>query len=383
MVTSPMPPVPAVPEQPATIFVALELSKARWLVGIHTPVADKISRHGVAGGDSRALLELIARARRRAEQQLGRPAAVVCCYEAGYDGFWLHRLLCASGIENHVIDPASLPVDRRARRAKTDRIDLDALLRALMAWHRGEKQVCRVVRVPSVEEEDRRRRGRERERLVNERVQHLGRIKGLLMTQGIRDFAPARRDWRERLDGLRTGDGRRLPTALEAEIERECRRLWLVIDMIKAVEAERDQAASVTDAGRKAALLVRFAGIGAVSAHLLVDEVFHRAFANRREVAGFFGLASSPHSSGSVQRDQGISRAGNPRARRVAIELAWMWLRHQPGSGLSRWFHDRVGATRGRFRRIMIVALARKLMAALWRYLTTGAVPEGAVMATA
>jgi transposase len=153
--------------------------------------------------------------------------------------------------------------------------------------------------------------------------------------------------------------------------------------MIKAVEAERDQAASVTDAGRKAALLVRFAGIGAVSAHLLVDEVFYRAFANRREVAGFFGLASSPYSSGSVQRDQGISRAGNPRARRVAIELAWMWLRHQPGSGLSRWFHDRVGGTRGRFRRIMIVALARKLMAALWRYLTTGAVPEGAVMATA
>jgi transposase len=382
MVTPLTPPVPAAPEPPAIIFVALELSKARWLVGIHTPVADKISRHSVAGGDSRALLELIARVRRRAEQQLGRPAAVVCCYEAGYDGFWLHRLLCAGGIENHVLDPASLPVDRRARRAKTDRIDLDALLRALMAWKRGETQVCRVVRVPSVEDEDRRRRSRERERLINERVQHLGRIKGLLMTQGVRDFAPARRDWRERLDGLRTGDGRRLPPALEAEIERECRRLWLVIDMIKAVEAERDRASAAAP-DRKAALLVRLTGIGDVSAHVLADEVFYRDFGDRREVAGFFGLASSPYSSGSVRRDQGIGRAGNPRARRVAIELAWMWLRHQPGSGLSRWFHDRVGATRGRFRRIMLVALARKLMVALWRYLTTGIVPEGATLATA
>ena len=381
MVTPPTLPMPAA-EPPAIIFVALELSEARWLVGIHTPVADKISRHSVAGGDSRALLELIARVRRRAEQRLGRPAAVVCCYEAGYDGFRLHRLLCAGGIENHVLDPASLPVDRRARRAKTARIDLAALLRALIAWKRGEAQVCRMVRVPGVEDEDRRRRSRERERLINERVQHIGRIKGLLMTQGVRDFAPARRDRRERLDGLRTGDGRRPPPALAAEIERECRRLWLVIDMIKAVEAERDRASAAAP-DRKAAPLVRLTGIGDVSARVLADEVFYRDFADRRAVAGFFGLASSPYRSGSVRRDQGISRAGNPRARRVAIELAWMWLRHQPGSGLSRWFHDRVGATRGRFRRIMLVALARKLMVALWRYLTTGTVPEGATMAAA
>ncbi len=353
-------------EQPATVFVALELSKARWLVGLHSPLADKISRHSVAGGDSRALMELIVRARRRAEAQLARPVAVVSCSEAGYDGFWLHRLLRAEGVESHVMDPASLPVDRRARRAKTDRIDLGILLRALMAWHRGEKQVCRMVHVPSPEDEDRRRRSRERARLIRERVQHIGRIKGLLMTQGIRKFEPARRDWSERLSGLRCGDGRPVPPALEAEIERECRRLWLVIDMIKAVETERDEAAAPEAAGQ-AARLTRFAGIGPVSAHVLVDEVFHRDFANRREVASFFGLASSPYRSGSVQRDQGISRAGNPRARRVAIELAWLWLRHQPGSGLSRWFHDRVGATRGRFRRIMLVALARKLMVALWR----------------
>ena len=364
------------------MFVALELSKARWLVGIHSPIADMISRHSSAGGDSRALIGLIVRARRQAEARLARPVAVVSCYEAGYDGFWLHRLLRAEGVASHAMDPASLPFDRRARRAKTDRIDLGALLRALMAWHRGEKQVCRMVHVPSPADEDRRRRSRERARLINERVQHIGRIKGLLMTQGIREFEPARRDWSERLSGLRCGDGRPVPPALGAEIERECRRLWLVIDMIRAVEAERD-GDDAPEAASQAVRLTRFAGIGPVSAHVLVDEVFHRDFANRREVGSFFGLASSPYSSGSVRRDQGISRAGNSRARRVAIELAWMWLRHQPGSGLSRWFHDRVGATRGRFRRIMIVALARKLMAALWRYLTTGAVPEGAVMATA
>ena len=369
-------------EQPATVFVALELSKARWLVGIHSPIADRISRHSIAGGDSRALIELIVRARRQAEARLARPVAVVSCYEAGYDGFWLHRLLRAEGVASHVMDPASLPVDRRARRAKTDRIDLGALLRALMAWHRGEKQVCRMVHVPSPADEDRRRRSRERARLINERVQHIGRIKGLLMTQGIREFEPARRDWSERLSGLRCGDGRPVPPALGAEIERECRRLWLVIDMIRAVEAERD-GDDAPEAASQAVRLTRFAGIGPVSAHVLVDEVFHRDFANRREVGSFFGLASSPYSSGSVRRDQGISRAGNPRARRVAIELAWMWLRHQPGSGLSRWFHDRVGATRGRFRRIMLVALARKLMVALWRYLTTGVVPEGAALAAA
>jgi transposase len=151
--------------------------------------------------------------------------------------------------------------------------------------------------------------------------------------------------------------------------------------MIKAVEAERDRASAAAP-DQKAALLVRFTGIGDVSAHVLVDEVFYRDFADRREVASFFGLAASPYSSGSVRRDQGISRAGNPRARRVAIELAWMWLRHQPGSGLSRWFHERVGASRGRFRRVLVVALARKLMVALWRYLATGTVPEGAAMAT-
>lgn len=239
-----------------------------------------------------------------------------------------------------------------------------------------------MVRVPSPEQEDRRRRSRERERLVKERVQHIARIKGLLMTQGIRDFQPTRRDWADRLERLRTGDGRELPPALRAEVERECRRLWQVNEMIGAVARERD-AARVADERDRIEMLTRLVGVGEVSAGVLADEVFHRDFANRREVAGYVGLGSSPYNSGAVQRDQGISRAGNPRARRVAIELAWFWLRYQPESRLSRWFHERVGTTRGRFKRIMIVALARKLIVALWRYLTTGLIPEGALARTA
>jgi transposase len=236
-----------------------------------------------------------------------------------------------------------------------------------------------MVRVPSPEEEDRRRRGRERERLVKERVQHLGRVKGLLMTQGVRDFQPARRGWRDRLEALRTGDGRPLPDCLKAEIARECRRLALVDEMLDELERERD-AASDGKAPQQAALLTKLRGIGPTSAHLLAGEVFHRDFANRRQVAAYLGLEPSPWQSGQVDQDQGISKAGNRRARRVAIELAWLWLQYQPDSGLSRWFKDRVGAARGRVRRIMLVALARKLIVALWRYLASGVVPEGASM---
>jgi transposase len=370
--------LPSVGEKPATLFVALELSKATWLVALHSPAADKVSLHRLAGGNTQELLTLIACKRDQAQAALARPVHVMSCYEAGYDGFWLHRLLCASGIDNRVLDAASILVDRRSRRAKTDRLDAAALLRTLMALERGEPRVCRVVRVPSPEHEDERRRSRERARLVNERGQHASRIKGLLMTQGIRDFAPTRRDWRERLAELRTADGRALTPCLTAEIERECRRLWQVIGMIAEVEAEQHQAAEQASTG--AIQLIRLRGIGLTIASVLADEVFFRSFQNRREIAGYLGLASSPWNSGAISRDQGIQRSGNPRARRTAIELAWLWLRHQPESDLARWFQERVGAGKGRIRRTMIVALARKLMVALWRYVTQGLVPEGAVI---
>ena len=362
----------------ATLFVALELSRSTWLVALHSPVVGKVGQHRLAGGDTEGLLELVTRKRMQAAERLGRPVRVACCFEAGYDGFWLHRWLCARGIENRVLDAASILVDRRARRAKTDRLDVAGLLRTLMALERGETQVCRVVHVPSPEQEDARRRSRERARLVVERGQHTSRIKGLLMTQGIRDFEPARSDWQARLEALRTPDGQPLAPCLRAELLRECRRLRQVMEMVAEVEAEQ-KAVAATEHG-VAARLARLRGVGVTFAAVLGNEVFFRDFRNRREVAGYLGLAASPWCSGRVRRDQGIGRSGNPRARRIAIELAWLWLRHQPGSGLAGWFRQRVGAARGRMRRIMLVAMARKLVVALWRYLAEGLVPEGAAL---
>jgi transposase len=361
-----------------SLYVALELSRATWLVALHSPIVNKVSQHRLDGGDVDGLLGLITRKREQAAARLGRSVRVACCFEAGYDGFWLHRWLCTRGIENRVFDAASLLVDRRARRPKTDRLDAAGLLRTLMALERGEAQVCRVVHVPSPEQEDARRRSRERARLVVERGQHVSRIKGLLMTQGIRDFAPTRRDWQARFEGLRTPDGHELAPCLRAEVLRECRRLWQVMEMIAEVEAEQQAVMAAEDG--TAARLARLRGIGLTFATVLGNEVFFRAFRRRREVGSYLGLAPSPWQSGGVRRDQGIAKAGNPRARRTAIELAWLWLRHQPGSALARWFHARVGTGTGRFRRIMLVALARKLTVALWRYVSLGTVPEGAVL---
>jgi transposase len=374
-----MPSTPSLPDAPpATLFLALELSRSTWLVALHSPAADKVGQYRLEGGDTEGLLDLIVRKRLQAEEKLGRPVRVACCFEAGHDGFWLHRWLCARGVENRVVDAASVLVDRRARRAKTDRLDAAGLLRTLMALERGETQVCRVVHVPSPEQEDARRRSRERARLVVERGQHTSRIKGLLMAQGIRDFEPTRSDWQTRLEASRTPDGQPLAPCLRAELLRECRRLRQVMEMVAEVEAEQKAVAAAEDgtAGR----LARLRGIGTTFAAVLGNEVFFRGFRNRREVGGYLGLAPSPWRSGRVDRDQGIAKSGNPRARRAAVELAWLWLRHQPGSAHARWFHERVAGAKGRMRRIMLVGMARKLIVSLWRYVTTGTVPEGAVL---
>jgi len=270
-------------------------------------------------------------------------------------------------------------VNRRARRSKTDRIDVQGLLRALMAHLRGEPKVVSVVRVPSVEAEDARRLHRERHRLVGERVQHVNRIKGLCALQGIYDYEPLRGDRRERLAELCTADGRALPPRLAAEIGRELQRLELVLSMIAELEAERDAiAAEAHPNAAKIQQLRRLKAIGTEFATVLTNEVFYRRFDNRRQIAAYVGLDASPFRSGRMNHDQGIAKAGNSKARTTMIELAWIWLRHQPDSILSRWFRDRVRDLRGRPRRIAIVALARKLLVALWHYLETGLVPEGA-----
>ena len=325
-------------------------------------------------------MALIEKKREQAARQLGRTMRVVSCYEAGRDGFWLHRFLIRHGIDNRVLDSASILVDRRARRAKTDRLDAAALLRVLMALVRGEEQVCRVVRVPSIAQEDERRLSRERERLLHERNSHIARIKGLLILHGVRDYRLIERDWKERLDAVRTAEGQALPARAKIEIERECRRLWLAKQMLAEVEREVEQMIAHDGAAGK---LIRVRGIGPTFASVLTHEVYYRSFDNRRQVGSYLGLVSIPWQSGGVRRDQGITRSGNARARRCAIELAWLWLRHQPGSALACWYRTRVGTMTGRMRRIALVALARKLIVALWRYLQNGIVPEGAVLKAA
>ncbi|MGQ0604376.1 MAG: IS110 family transposase [Anaerolineales bacterium] len=369
---------------PARCFVAIELSKASWLIGVHTPVRDKTSLYKLPAGQAAPVLALMATTRKKVEAALRRPVEIVSCYEAGYDGFWLHRLLVQHDVRNHVFDPASMQVNRRARRAKTDRIDVMALVRTLMAHVRGEPKVVSVVRVPSVAEEDARRLHRERARLINERVAHVNRIKGLCATQGIYDYEPLRCDRRKQLAQLRSANGDQLGRQLAAEIEHEIDRLELVLKMIRTLEAERDAIVAgkvpAHPNAEKVQRLNKLKAVGPEFATAMVGEVFYRSFANRRQVASFVGLAASPFQSGGSAREQGITKAGNPKARTTMIELAWVWLRHQPDSALSIWFRERVGSLKGRPRRIAIVALARKLLVALWRYLETGLVPAGAVL---
>lgn len=367
---------------PSALYVSLELSSAKWLVTALAPGNEKMSKHVVSGGNGDELLGLLRKLRVKCEQRIGSPVRIVTIMEAGLDGFWIHRLLEANQIVSHVVEAASMAVSRRHRRAKTDAIDGETLLRTLLAWNRGEPRVCSMVRPPTAEEEDLRRISRERETLAEERIRHTNRIKGLLAAQGIRDFEPLRKGCRERLEQLQTGDGRPLPPHLKAEIGRELQRIELVLHQLAAVEAERNALVQATTAAATpltaAGLLLRLRGIGHQAAAVLHLEALFRQFDNRRQVAAYAGLAPSPWKSGRCDRDQGVSKAGNPRVRKMMIELAWLWLRYQPGSALSRWFQERVGAERGRVRRISIVALARKLLVALWRYVTFGEIPEGA-----
>jgi transposase len=384
MTAEPASPLAAIRVDLGAIFISLELSKSTWLVTSLSPGSEKMSRHSVPGGDLPALLACLNLLREKAQVREGRLYPVVVIQEAGLDGFWIHRALEAEGwITSHVVDAASVAVSRRQRRAKTDRIDGETLVRTLMAWMRGEPRVCSMVRVPTLEDEDQRRIGRERKALIEERKRHVNRIKGLLFSIGVRGYEPTRRDRRERLEELRTGDGRLLPAHLTAQLSRELDRLELVNEQIKAVEAERDAQCAAADSTAPQAMLKGIKGIGAEIANILTCEGLFRQFDNRRQIAAYAGLAPSPWRSGSIDREQGVSKAGNPRLRTMMIQLAWLWLRHQPDSALTRWFHERVSHSGGRGKKIAIVALARKLLVALWKYATSGVEIEGAVMTKA
>jgi transposase len=368
------------------IFVSMELSRSTWLITSLSPGSgEKMSKHSVPAGDIGALLARFSEIRQKALARTGRSFPIIVIQEAGLDGFWIHRVLESEGIESHVVDPASIATSRRRRRAKTDGIDGEALLRALLAYKRGEPRVCAMVRAPTAEEEDRRRLCRERKVLTNERILHVNRIKGLLFSQGVSDYEPLRRDRRRRLDELKTGDGRQLPPHLKTQISRELDRLELLIEQIKVVEGERDAtlAPQQVSAPERAAMLLAIKGVGPEFAAVLWSEGLFRHFDNRRQVASYAGLAPTPWQSGSVDREQGVSKAGNPRLRTTLIQLAWLWLRHQPQSALTLWFQERVKRNDGRLKKTTIVALARKLLVALWKYVTAGVVIEGAVIKAA
>jgi transposase len=359
------------------LYMSLELSWREWKLAFSTGLAQSPRLRSVAARNITGLIREI----QKAKERFGLPEStpVLSCYEAGRDGFWIHRYLIAQQVENLVVDSASIEVNRRKRRAKSDRIDVLSLLRQLIRWDNGEKKVWAVVQVASVEAEDNRQLHRELISLKDERTSHVNRIKGLLAAHGLTMVVNCVLP--ERLDCLRQWDGSPVPLELRARILREFERWQLVTRQINSLELEqrrriRDDATPGVESMR---LLVGLKGVGAQGAWLLVREFFGwREFRNRREVGALAGLTGTPYGSGTMEREQGISKAGNRRLRWLMVQLAWSWLRYQPESALSQWFRRRFDHS-PRLRKVGIVALARKLLVAFWKYLSQGEVPEGAV----
>jgi transposase len=364
------------------LYLALELGETEWKLAFTIGVAQKPRLRSMPARDLARLQDEIAKAKQRF--QLPAEAAVRSCYEAGRDGFWLHRYLAVSGVDNCVVDSASIEVNRRQRRAKTDRLDAAKLLNLLLRYHGGERKVWSSVRVPGVADEDARQLHRELQELKDERTRHVNRIKGLLASQGL--AAPeVNKHFPEWLSQARLWDGSAVPAELQSRLLRERERWQLLDQQIKALEDERRQRIRRDDTPHvdKVRRLLELWGVGFNGAWLLVYELFAwRQFDNRKQVGGCVGLTPTPYQSGDSRREQGISKAGNRRLRRLLVELAWCWLRWQPDSALSRWYLRRFGSGNGRSRKIGVVALARKLLIALWKYLEGGEVPAGARLAS-
>lgn len=368
------------------LILAVEVSERSWVVAAHVPGLREGSKpRRTLAPTADALLEAIDGYRRRAVVAGRSVERVLVAYEAGYSGFWLARWLARRGVEAFVIQPSSVPVDRRVRRAKSDAIDAELLLRTLLAWLRGEPRVCSMVPVPTEADEDERRSVREREELVAERVALVNRISAILATLGVQGYDPRRLD-RRRLDGLRTALGDPLPPRARARIERVLDRLELVLAQLAELERRRDAVLDEAVPGaaeRMIQRLVRLRGVGVQSATLLVREAFVRPFADGKALGAYAGLCPTPYGSGATEREQGIGKAGNARLRTAMVELAWIWQRYQPGSAVVAWFRGRLGGAARRTRMVMVVALARKLLVALWRFATQGVLPEGAALKSA
>jgi transposase len=363
--------------------LAIELSNKSWVLAAQVPGLPRIKAKRTIDPTATALSGAIQGYRERAMAAGRHVERIIATYEAGWSGFWLARWMATQGIEIHVVQPSSVPVDRRARRAKSDGIDAELLLRTLLAWLRGEPRVCSMVPIPAEADEDARRGIRERAELVAERVALVNRIGAVLATLGVGDYDPLLRNRRQRLDELRTALGASLPPHAHAKISRMLDRLDLVRTQIAELEQNRDtvlEAETPDKAGAMIQQLAKLRGVGVQSATVLVREGFVRKFANGKAVGSYAGLCATPYSSGGTEREQGISKAGNRRLRTVMVELAWLWQRYQPGSAEVAWFRERVGGTGARMRKVMVIALARKLLIALWRFATQGVMPAGAVM---
>ena len=368
-------------EQDNTMIAVIEMGQASWLVAGIVPGLERQPLKKL-GSDERALIQLLQRWRNEAVQAGRTIKRLVVAYEAGRDGFWLARWLRARDIEAYVIHPNSVAVSREHRRAKTDRLDTELLKRAFLGWLRGEAGHCSMAAIPTIEEEDARRPNRERENLVGERTRIVNRVKATLARFGIRSFKFTLRHAVERLNDLRTAEEASLPANTHAELRRDIARLRLIGDQIKEIEQQRMQRieqAAPSEKGTHAMvrLLARVIGVGVETADMLVNEILSRQLRDRKAVARYAGLTGSPDESGKRRREKGLSRAGNARVRRGMIQLAWRFLMFQKNSALAQWYRTRTADGRGGARKTMIVALARKLLIALWRMVTTGEIPEG------
>jgi transposase len=369
-------------EQDNTLIAVIELSQASWLVAGIVPAIERQPVKKIEA-DEVALLRLLERWRDEATKAGRRITRVCVAFEAGRDGFWLARWLRARGIEAYVIHPSSVAVSREHRRAKTDRLDTELLKRAFLGWLRGERGHCSMAAIPTVEEEDAKRPNREHASLVGERTRIVNRMKSTLARLGVRGFKSTLRRASERLGTLRTPEGMPLPPNTLAELGRDMARLRFVMDQIKEVEAARfEQLARRPEEGAHAMirLLARIVGVGIETADMLVREVLSRNLRDRRAVARYAGLTGSPDESGRRRREKGLAKAGNARVRHGMVQLAWRFLLFQKESALARWYRERTADARGGTRKTMIVALARKLLIALWRLVTTGQPPEGVVL---
>ena len=369
-------------DQNSTLVSVVELSLKTWLVGGVVPGLERTPLKK-QGPDAEALLALLHRWRDEAVKAGSKIDRIVVAFEAGRDGFWLARWLQARGIEVYVIHPTSIPVSREHRRAKTDRLDAGLLIRALLGWLRGEPKHCGMVAIPTLAEEDARRPNREHEHLVGERSRIINRLKAATIRHGIRNFNVTLSKAAECLDELRSAEGVPVPPNTLDEMRRDMARLRFIREQIKEIERmrlERLQRAPREGTHPMVLLLAKVMGIGVETADMLVHEVLSRSLRDQRAVARYGGMTGAPDESGGKRRDKGLARAGNARVRRGMIQLAWRWLMFQKNSALTHWYRARTANARRDIRKTMIVALARKLLIALWRYVTTGEVPAGAVL---